>query len=194
MQTVIIAGPPGSGKGTQAKLIAKHLGFEHISTGDILRREIIAATDLGKLAQAKIDDGNFVPDNVACEMITNFIKNNQHIKGMVLDGFPRTKNQCFEFDKLIKQIKIKNNVCISIVVDENKLISRLLSRNEKHNRPDDSSIEIIEHRLRLYEERTRSVTDYYIRKEQCELVNGNGDVDEVFYKIKTVIDKYMENK
>ncbi|MDD2385561.1 MAG: adenylate kinase [Bacteroidales bacterium] len=192
MQTVIIAGPPGCGKGTQAKLIAKHLGFEHISTGDILRREILASTDLGKLAQAKIDDGNFVPDNVACEMITNFIKNNQHIKGMVLDGFPRTKNQCLEFDKLIKQIKITNNICISIVVDENKLKSRLLNRNEKYNRPDDSSIEIIEHRLRLYQERTKSVTDYYINIGQCELVNGNGNVDEVFYNIKTVIDKYLE--
>ncbi|MDD2635590.1 MAG: adenylate kinase [Bacteroidales bacterium] len=192
MQTVIISGPPGCGKGTQAELIAKYLGFEHISTGDILRREIAALTELGKLAQAKIDDGNFVPDNVACEMINNFIKNNQHIKGMVLDGFPRTKYQCLRFDKLIDLIKIKNNICISIDVDENKLKSRLLSRNVKSNRPDDSSIEIIDHRLRLYVERTRSVTDYYLDKGQCEIVNGNGNIDEVFYNIKTVLDKYLE--
>ncbi|MDD4218309.1 MAG: adenylate kinase [Bacteroidales bacterium] len=192
MQTVIISGPPGCGKGTQAKLIAKHLGFEHISTGDILRREILALTELGKLAQAKIDDGNFVPDEIACEMITNFIKNNQHIKGMVLDGFPRTKNQCLEFDKLIKLINIRKNICVSLVVDVNNLKTRLLNRNEKYNRPDDSSIEIIEHRLRLYDERTKPVTDYYLNKGQCELVNGNGSVNEVFNNIKTVTDKYME--
>jgi len=192
MQTIIISGPPGCGKGTQAKLIAKYLGFEHISTGDILRREIAALTVLGKIAQARIDDGNFVSDDVACEMITGFIKKNYYIKGMVLDGFPRTENQCVEFDKLIEQINIKQNICVSLVVDEDALKARLLNRNKKYNRPDDSSIEIIEHRLRLYDERTKPVTDYYLNKGQCELVDGNGNVEEVFCNIKAVIDKYMK--
>ncbi|MBN2776488.1 MAG: adenylate kinase [Bacteroidales bacterium] len=192
MQTVVISGPPGSGKGTQAGLLAKYLGFEHISTGDILRREIEAGSALGQLAKAKIDDGNFVPDDVACKIINNFIKENRHIKGMVLDGFPRTKLQCVEFDKLIKQINIRRNICISIDVEENELKQRLLNRNRHSNRPDDSNIEIIEHRLRLYQEQTKPVTDYYLSKNQCEIINGHGSVNHVFESIKTVAKKYIE--
>lgn len=190
MHTVIISGPPGSGKGTQAKLLAQHLGFEHISTGDILRQEIEAGTELGKLAQSRIDDGNFVPDNVACEMINGYIAKNRHIKGMVLDGFPRTEAQCVAFDKLIEDIKIRSNVCISIDVQEKELKNRLVKRKNQSKRPDDGSIEIIEHRLRLYKERTHPVTNYYLRKGNCLIIDGHGDIDSVFNGIKRKLPKY----
>ena len=192
MQTVIISGPPGCGKGTQAKLIADYLGFEHISTGDILRQEIDAGTDLGMFAKARIDDGNFVPDHVAIEMINNYINKNSAIRGMVLDGFPRTASQCEEFDRLIDRINILSNVCISISVSEDILKDRLLKRNQKGKRPDDSSISIIEHRLNLYHERTKPVTDYYIRKGNCEIVDGHGNVEAVFDGIKNKLTKYIE--
>ena len=194
MQTVVISGPPGSGKGTQAGFLAKFLGFEHISTGEILRREIEAGSELGILAKARIDDGNFVPDDVACKIISNFIKENRHIKGMVLDGFPRTKFQCVEFDKLIEQINIRRNICISIDVEENELIQRLLNRNRHSNRPDDSNIKIIKHRLRLYKEQTKPVTEYYLLRNQCEIINGKGSVTQVFESIKRVAEKYIEIK
>ncbi|PLX09824.1 MAG: adenylate kinase [Marinilabiliales bacterium] len=190
MHTVIISGPPGSGKGTQAKMIADHLGFVHISTGDILRQEIEAGTELGKLAQARIDDGNFVPDNIAMEMINGFIRNNKHLKGMVLDGFPRTKAQCIAFDDLIDKVEIESNLCISIDVHESELKNRLLQRKEHSNRPDDYSLAIIEHRLNLYKERTKPVTDYYLEKGNCKLVNGHGSVETVFEGIKQRLPKY----
>ncbi len=192
MQTIIISGPPGSGKGTQAKKIADFIGFEHISTGDMLRQEIEAGTELGAFAKARIDDGNFVPDYVALEMINNYVQSNGNIRGIVLDGFPRTAAQCVEFDKLIDDIKISSNVCISIDVSENELKNRLLRRKQESKRPDDSTISIIEHRLNLYKERTRPVTDYYIKKGNCEIVDGHGDVENVFNGIKNRLSKYLE--
>jgi adenylate kinase len=192
MQTVIISGPPGSGKGTQAKLLANYLGFIHVSTGEILRKEIAGGTQLGKIAQARIDDGNFVSDEVANEMIINFINKNKSISGMVLDGFPRTEAQCVEFDRLKNNLGIDSNVCISIDVNQDELVKRLLQRNKLAGRPDDSNVEIIEHRLKLYRDCTRPVTDYYLRKGLCEIIDGHNSVDSVFQKIKTAVPKFIE--
>lgn len=191
MQTIIISGPPGCGKGTQAALLAKYFQFEHVSTGEILRREIKAGSELGKLAKAKIDDGNFVPDDVACKIINNYIANNKHVKGMVLDGFPRTKMQCVEFDKLIKKINIDKNICISISVNQKELKNRLLQRNSVSKRPDDSNIHIIEHRLKLYQEQTQPVTDYYMDKNQCEIIDGHGSIEQVFESVKGIVNRYL---
>lgn len=187
MHTIIIAGPPGCGKGTQAKLLAKHLGYEHISTGNILRDEISKASDLGILAKACIDDGNFVPDDIACEMISKFMDDSPNIKGAVFDGFPRTVNQCYEFDKMLDQKLFKVEACIKIDVDEELLVDRLVRRNEELQRPDDSSIDIIEHRFKLYLERTKPVSDYYNNKGICKFINGNGSVNQVFDFIKNII-------
>ncbi len=192
MKTVIITGPPGCGKGTQAKLIGKYLGYKHVSTGDILRHEISEGTELGKLAKAKIDDGNFVPDKVACEMIKAYITKNHDIRGLVLDGFPRTINQCVEFDKLKNQVNIDSLVCICIEVDECTLQERLLKRKNQNNRPDDSNISIIKHRLNLYKERTKSVEEFYLANGNCEFVDGKGDVNKVFGGIKEKLYKYFE--
>lgn len=183
MKTVIIAGPPGCGKGTQAKLLAEHLGYMHISTGDILRKEIAAGTKLGKIAKARIDDGNFVPDNIACEMVSNFMEENSDIKGVVFDGFPRTVAQCYEFDKMLSVKGKEAGLCVKIDVDENELKNRLLKRNEQSKRPDDSNLEIIEHRIELFKQRTKPVSDYYNNKGLCKYVDGNGNIEEVFNSI-----------
>lgn len=190
MHTIIISGAPGCGKGTQAKKVAEYLKFKHLSTGDILRTEINAQTELGKLAQFHIDKGNFVPDNVAIEMINNFIDKNNNIKGIVFDGFPRTYPQCTAFDKLIINKNIKSNICISIDVKETELKKRLLKRKEYANRPDDACIEIIEHRLDLYKKLTKPVTEYYLSKNNCKIINGNNNIEEVFYNIIKELPKY----
>lgn len=194
MFIIVIAGPPGSGKGTQSKLLADNYGFVHLSTGDMLRNEIEKGTELGKFAKSRIDDGNFVPDYVACEMIRNFLEKQKSIKGIVFDGFPRTYDQCIEFGPLLEQYNFMINLFIDFNVEKDELIRRLLNRSVLLNRPDDSDLSIIEHRFDLYEELTRPVVDYYKDKSYYNLVDGNHSIAEVFMRIEELIHKQKEEK
>jgi adenylate kinase len=187
MFIVIIAGPPGSGKGTQADMLAENLGLVHISTGDILRREIEAGTELGRIAKAKIDDGNFVPDDIACQMIVNVFEEFNDAKGFVFDGFPRTYSQCPAFEEILKPLNTLPDIFIELKVPENELTKRLLNRNSIMPRPDDSSIDIIKHRFGLYKDKTAPIINWYISKGIYTAVDGNGSLEQVFERIKNVL-------
>ncbi|MDR2010462.1 MAG: adenylate kinase [Bacteroidales bacterium] len=192
MHIVIITGPPGSGKGTQAKLLAEEFGYIHLSTGEMLRKEIALGSDLGKLAQARIDNGNFVPDHVACEMIRTFFRNNPELKGIIFDGFPRTLNQCLEFEPILNEYNTKVHFFIDIDVDKENLTTRLLARNSQQRRPDDSDLSIIEHRFELYNNLTKPVIDYYKNKKNYYKINGNSDIKNVFSDIKGLLSNYIK--
>lgn len=187
MFIVIIAGPPGSGKGTQAGLLAAKLGFVHISTGDILRREIEEGTKLGQIAKARIDDGNFVTDEIACEMIINVLNSLPNADGFVFDGFPRTYYQCGAFEDVLKPFNKVPDLFVELKVPKQELVRRLQERNRKAARPDDSDLSIINHRLLLYSDVTKPITQWYKEKEIYVEIDGSGSVDNVQENLLSII-------
>lgn len=191
MRIIILVGSPGSGKGTQAGLLAEELGYCHFSTGEMLRKEIAANTELGKLAKSRIDDGNFVPDYVACEMVKNFIAENSDLKGIILDGFPRTLNQCHEFEPILKENNLKINMFINLIVEKDNLTKRLLNRNNQLGRPDDSDLSIIEHRFGLYNEFTNPICEYYKNSGHYYEIDGNDTILAVFKQLTELIKVYI---
>ncbi|MDA3953927.1 MAG: adenylate kinase [Bacteroidales bacterium] len=190
MLNIILFGPPGSGKGTQSKKITEKYNLVHISTGDALRNAIIKKTSLGIEAQKLIDDGNYVTDEMAIEIIKEELDNHECANGFVFDGFPRTTFQAEQFPEILFKFGTNVNLMISIVVDENILIERLLNRAKECDRPDDREEEIIYKRLEIYNETTACVKDYYKSLGKYESIEGNGEIDGIFDKICTVIEKY----
>lgn len=191
MLNIILFGPPGVGKGTQSKKIADKYNLIHISTGDALRKAIIKKTPLGIEAQKLIDDGNYVTDEMAIELIKEELNNYEDLNGFIFDGFPRTIFQAEQFPNILSKYGGKVNLMISMFVDEGILIKRLLNRAEESGRPDDREAEIIHKRIGIYNETTACVKDYYKSLGKYESIDGNGKIDVIFDKICTVIDKYL---
>ncbi|NLB86000.1 MAG: adenylate kinase [Bacteroidales bacterium] len=179
MIIAILAGAPGSGKSTHSKLLKEKLNFVHISTGDIFREEIELNTELGKLAKSLIDKGNFVPDEIVCEIIEKIIKKSNKDTKFVFDGFPRNYNQAEEFEKLLNKLNLRINVFVELNVSEDNLISRLTKRSKDSNRKDDSNFEIIKHRIEVYKSNTQIINDFYSSKTKCFKINGNRAIEDV---------------
>lgn len=190
MLNIVLFGPPGSGKGTQSKKIIDKYKLVHISTGEVLRNAIKEKTTLGIEAQKYIDDGNYVPDEMAIEIMKEELDKHSNSKGFIFDGFPRTTFQAEQFSSLLSKYKCDVNLMISLEVDENFLIDRLISRSMELCRPDDRKKEIIQKRIEIYNQRTAKVGDYYKSLGKFEAINGIGKIDAIFDKICTVIEKY----
>jgi len=190
MLNIVLFGPPGAGKGTQSQKIIDKYNLVHISTGDILRREIKAKTPLGIEAQKLIDDGNYVTDEMAIEIIQNELDNYKDSEGFIFDGFPRTTFQAELFPSILSKYNGDVNVMISLEVDESKLVDRLISRAKELGRPDDRKEEIIQKRIQIYNVRTKQVKDHYKSLGKYESVDGFGEIDVIFDKICSVIEKY----
>ncbi len=193
MLNVLLFGPPGSGKGTQSKKIIQHYDLQHLSTGDIFRKEISEQTPLGRVAQHYIDKGELVPDDVVISMIEEVINNNPKAKGFVFDGFPRTVQQAKALEQMLQ--RKKQSICIMIVlkVEKEELIKRLLNRSKIEGRKDDDS-HIIQNRIKVYEEQTSPVIDFYIKEAKAFIINGIQTEDEVFKDICLHIDKFSKCK
>ena len=189
MKNIIIFGPPGSGKGTQAELLVKNKGLSHISTGDIFRKNIKGSTKLGVLASSYIENGQLVPDNVTSDMLSNEIESISDSKGFIFDGYPRTINQAEFFESLLLKKNMKLSMVLSLDVNEEILLKRLLNRGLTSGRDDDRNENIILNRIRVYNNQTSVLKKYYIDKlgDNFHSINGERGIQSIFKSIDHII-------
>ena len=188
MFNLILFGPPGSGKGTQSeKLIAKY-GLKHLSTGDLLRKEISSQTPLGQEAQRFMDKGQLVPDEVVIGMISAALDANPEARGFLFDGFPRTSAQAEALDRLLELKRSPITVMLALEVSEEELVKRLLKRGETSGRSDDTNENVIRARITEYHNKTAMVAEYYKKFGKVVMVKGEGTVEEIFNGLSKEID------
>ena len=179
---ILIIGPPGVGKGTQAHLIKNQLELTHISTGELLRKEIAEQTKIGFEAKYFIDKGEFIPDKTVLKIIKNKFNQINHSKGYIFDGFPRTLSQAIGLDKILIKFQQKLNIAISLIADDKILEKRLLKRSQKDNRSDDMP-SIIKKRQKIYWNQTAPVLKFYKTKGILKNIDGLGEIDDITKKI-----------
>ena len=192
MLNVVLFGAPGCGKGTQSALLEKKYGLAHVSTGDIIRKEIADHTALGEQMEGYIKRGELAPDEVVIEMIRHYLLKHKEGKGIIFDGFPRTTAQAEAFDRLLTSMGESVDVMIYMDVPEEELVKRILLRGKESGRADDASEDIIRNRIEVYKSQTAIVADHYSAQEKYENVQSHGTIDEVFDRICSAIEKYME--
>lgn len=186
---IIIFGPPGCGKGTQSLLISEKYALKHISTGDLLRKEIEEGTEFGKKVKSYLVEGLLVPDEIIIGMLMNgFEKAGANYNGVILDGFPRTIAQAEALECSLASYNKSTNLLIDLKVDEEELVNRMVIRGNNTGRIDDDP-ETIRKRLKVYTEQTLPVKDYYKDTGKYFPVNGKGDIEEIFSTICSGIDK-----
>ena len=187
MLNIVLFGPPGSGKGTQAEKIIARYKLEHISTGDLLRQEVADQTELGMKAKAIMDKGELVSDEIVIGMIRKKLEEKQDGPGFIFDGFPRTVAQARELRKVLTDLDERVSMMISLTVPEEELVKRLLKRGQETGRSDDNE-ETIKNRIEVYQNQTIPVAYYYEKMHKHTPVNGVGSVEDIFKRIVEVID------
>ena len=190
MLNIVIFGPPGAGKGAQSQHIIDKYKLVHLSTGDILRSQIAIGTPLGLQAKKLMDKGELVPDEIVIGMIRYKIESAQNPKGFIFDGFPRTVAQAEALDDVMKENKTTINGIISLEVQYNELVKRILGRGKDSGRSDDQDIKIIENRILVYNEKTAPLIEFYKKQNKYHSINGMGTIEEIFKRITTVMDKF----
>lgn len=186
MTRMLIIGPPGAGKGTQAVRISEKLGVPAISTGDIFRANIKGQTALGQEAKSYIDAGDLVPDSVTNRMVRDRLAETDTADGFLLDGYPRNAAQVEELDAILAELGQELDVVLKLTADRDELVQRLLGRARKEGRTDDTE-DVIRHRLDVYDAETAAVVDLYDRRGIVREVDGLGSVDEVSERIMTAL-------
>ncbi|MBM3703695.1 MAG: adenylate kinase [Actinobacteria bacterium] len=171
---LVLVGPPGAGKGTQAEFISAHFAIPHISTGDIFRANLSAGTPLGLEAKGYMDKGDLVPDSLTTAMVKDRLQQGDVATGFLLDGYPRTTGQAAALDEILREINTPLDVVLEMQADEDEIVTRLLARG----RSDDSE-EVIRHRLKVYAEQTAPIISYYHNAGILRSINGLGAVAEV---------------
>ncbi|MFW6289997.1 MAG: adenylate kinase [Mariniphaga sp.] len=189
MLNIVLFGPPGAGKGTQAEFLINSYDLIHLSTGDLLRSEIAAGTTLGKEAKAYMDKGELVPDEVVIGMIENKLEANRDAKGFIFDGFPRTVAQAKALDELLNRKGTPITAMLSLEVEKQELIDRLLSRGKVSGRADDQDESIIENRINVYNEKTAPLIDYYKKQDKYYGIDGMGSIEEIAGRLREAIEK-----
>lgn len=188
MLNLIIFGPPGAGKGTQSEKIIGRYHLAHISTGDLLRAERSAGTELGAIADDYIDRGDLVPDEVVIGMVRNFIKAHEGSAGFIFDGFPRTVGQAEALDRMLDEFHTGIHIVLGLEVEEDELVKRLLLRGESSGRADDQDEDTIRNRFRQYQSNTLPLAGYYTTRNKYKGVKGMGDIDAIFQALCKEID------
>ena len=189
---VIIMGPPGAGKGTQATFVAEHFGIPAISTGDIFRANVAEGTPLGVEAKRYMDAGDYVPDEVTNKMVRNRIGETDAAPGFLLDGYPRTLAQVEELDAMVDATGHRLDAAVVLTVDAEEIVQRLLQRAEVEGRADDTE-DVIRRRQEIYREQTEPLIDVYRDRGILIEVDGMGEVDEVTKRIFEALDVVSES-
>jgi adenylate kinase len=188
MLNIVLFGPPGAGKGTQAVKIIEKYGLVHLSTGDILRGELAAQSKLGVEAKKYMDKGELVPDAVVIGMIESKLDQNAAAKGFIFDGFPRTKAQAKALDELLSRKKTAITGMLALEVEKEELVKRLQGRGKVSGRADDQNIAVIENRINVYNREKSPVIDYYRSKGKFKAIQGMGSIDAIFDRLCVAID------
>lgn len=183
---LLIMGPPGAGKGTQAVSLAERLGGAHISTGDIFRANVKDQTDLGREAQRYMDAGEYVPDEVTNAMVRDRLAQEDARDAFILDGYPRTLDQVSTLDSILDDLGLKLDGVVELVVDPEELIGRLVKRAETSGRADDTE-DVVRKRQEVYTAETAPLLDVYEERDLLHRVNGLGTVDEVAARIDVAL-------
>lgn len=191
MVNFLIFGPPGSGKGTQSVKLAEKFKLMHLSTGDMLRAEIAAGTELGKRMSSIMSKGELVPDEVVIEMIAARIDSAKGSAGFLFDGFPRTVAQTGSLEKMLNERGMKIDSMMVLDVEHDELVKRLVGRAKLSGRPDDMDPSVIENRIDVYRAKTEPIIDYCRRKGIYEPVNGMGSIDDIFGRLSKLIMKHL---
>lgn len=192
MINLILFGPPGSGKGTQAKKLAEKYDILHISTGDLFRKEIGEKSELGLLAMDYMNKGELVPNEVTIGMLKSALERHGSTFGVIYDGFPRTVDQARALDVLLEEEQDEIDLLISLKVDDDEIINRLLQRGISDGRTDDQDEEIIRDRIEVYKKETQPVYAYYDAQDSAVTINGMGSIDDIFQRITDIIDQVIE--
>ena len=190
MINIVLFGPPGSGKGTQAQNLIVKFNLKQISTGDLFRFNMKNDTELGKLAKYYIDKGELVPDQVTINMLVDELKKPTDTNGFIFDGFPRTSYQTEVLDQIVKeQLHSEISVCLSLIVEDEILVQRLVKRGETSGRVDDSEESIIRNRIKEYYAKTAEVAELYKQQGKYVEINGVGEISEISEKLFAEVEK-----
>lgn len=183
MFNLVLFGPPGAGKGTQAEKLIEKYGFNHISTGEVIREQIRKGTELGRSVQSYIEKGQLAPDGLVIDIIVDYVAKHKDAKGNIFDGFPRTTVQAKAFDEIMEKNGTPVSVMLSLEVPDEELVKRLLLRGKESGRADDSNEGVIRDRIDVYKAQTAVVADHYKPQGKHRAVNGFGTIDEIFGRL-----------
>ena len=190
MINIVLFGPPGCGKGTQAQNLVQKFNLKQISTGDILRDNTKNGTELGKLAKPYMDKGELVPDQITIDMLIGELKKPTDAQGFIFDGFPRTAFQTEALEGIVKDVlNDQIDICLSLVVEDEILVKRLLERGKTSGRSDDADENIIRNRIKEYYTKTAEVAELYKKQGKYVEVNGVGEIAEIAEKLYAEVEK-----
>ncbi len=190
MKYYILFGPPGAGKGTQASTMVEKYNLHHISTGELLRKEIAAGSELGLKAKSLIDAGALVPDEIVEGMIESEFRTVKGVAGFLLDGFPRTTAQAAALDRMLEKTSEEVTAVVSIMIPDEMIRERIKHRASIEGRADDANDETIANRIRTYHDKTEPLVGYYKEKGKYHEIDGTGTIEEVKAGICTLMDKF----
>ncbi|WP_298063543.1 adenylate kinase [uncultured Rikenella sp.] len=188
MLNIVLFGPPGAGKGTQAEKLQKKYGILHLSTGEVIRDEMSRGTELGKQAARQMEGGKLASDELVLGIIEKYIEEHKSAPGVIFDGFPRTLPQAEAFDKMLAQKGTGVTIMLALEVPEKVVIDRILTRGKTSGRADDQNIDTIKNRIEVYEKQTAVVADFYKKEGKFRAVDGVGTIDEIFGRLCEAID------
>lgn len=183
---IVLLGPPGSGKGTQATMLVEQLGLPHISTGALLRNAAKRGTELGLQAKAITDKGELVPDDIMSDMIEERLSRPDVARGFILDGYPRNVAQAKSLDIMLERLGMPADEAIHIDIEPETVIKRIAKRAKEEGRSDDA-VETVKNRMRVYAEQTAPVADYYAERGLLTRVLGDGPKEEILQRILSVL-------
>ncbi len=191
MINIVLFGPPGAGKGTQASRLVEKYNLFHLSTGDVFRYNIKNETELGVLAKSYMDKGQLVPDDVTIKLLISEVNKHPEAEGFIFDGFPRTKPQAGALDEILTEMNTSISMMLALDVDENELKDRLAKRAESSGRADDADPKVIQNRIDVYMKETFPVKEFYSAQGKYSSINGQGSIDEITERLYAEIESIL---